>query len=80
MIFNKTRLLSTSDIRRINKKVRAEDDSSLWPINGRFSVADRAIRRIRWLRAQGLVIDDAYSYEAVLESEMSSIVNDSSNW
>lgn len=67
--------MTPKDIRRINKKLRAKDDSHLWPICSQFNATDRAIRRIRDQQRQGLVIDDAYSYEAVLEAEISRIVN-----
>lgn len=33
----------------INKLYRAQDDSHLYPINGRFSAADRAIKRVQKL-------------------------------
>jgi hypothetical protein len=61
------------NIRKINKEFRAKDDSHLWPINGEFNVTDRAIRRLaRQLKLHGIPFDD---YRAVLEQEISNIVN-----
>lgn len=73
-------MLTLKQVRAINKKFRAKDDSNLWPICGAFSVADRAIRRVARLQRQGLVIEDVYSYEAILEQEASAIVNNTANW
>lgn len=73
-------MLTLKQVRAINKAFREKDDSNLWPICGRFSVADRAIRRVARLQRQGLVVDDPSSYEAILEHEASEIVNDTNNW
>lgn len=67
--------LTPALVRTINRKMRARDDSHLWPIGGAFNATERAIRRLRDQQRQGLVIDDAYSYEACLEAEVSRIVN-----
>ena len=61
--------------RSINKKLRAKDDSHLWPINGAFNATDRAIARIARQEKQGMVIDDIESYKAAVEQEISNIVN-----
>ena len=73
-------MLEQSDIRRINKQLIAKDESHLWPIRNRFNVTERAIRRVRRLAAQGLVIDSPLEYETILEEEISSIVNNEANW
>lgn len=67
--------LSLSDIRKTNKEFRASDESYLWPIDGRFNATERAIRRIRHLQQQGLVIDDIASYRALLDDLISVVVN-----
>ena len=64
-------------VRAVNRMFRANDESHKWPINGRFNVTERAIRRLRRAQADGLVADD---YEAALEAEISAIVNDERNW
>jgi len=66
-----------SYVRRINREYRAKDESHLFPILGKFNVTERAISRLRDLRKNGLVIDD---YEAALDHEISTIVNDERNW
>ena len=65
-------------IRFINKFFRAQDDSSMWPINGRFSVTERAIRHARKFEREGGVMTP-YEYALFLEAEESRIVNDPSN-
>lgn len=66
---------TTADVRRINAAARKRDDSSLWPICGAFNATERAIRRLRdWQRAGGC-FDDAESYAAALDAEVSRIVN-----
>lgn len=69
-------MISLSETRKINKKMREKDDSHLWPICGRFNATEIAIRRLRRWQAQGGYFDCAYSYELSLEAEISKIVND----
>jgi len=61
--------------KQVNKLLRSKDDSHLWPIRGEYNATERAIRRVRRFERQGLVIDDVYSYMAIVESEISKIVN-----
>jgi len=64
-----------ANIRAINKRYRAQDDSSLWPILGRFNVTERAIRRVRRsVHYNDAILGLEYCY--ALEFEMSQIVND----
>lgn len=65
-------------IRQINAYFRKNDDSHLWPICGRFNATERAIRRLRRMRRQGLDINSGYEYYLSLESEIIRIVNDPS--
>ncbi len=73
-------MITLKEIRRVNREFREKDDSSLWPINGAFSVADRAIRKARELARQSGGFDSAYEYQAVLENIASEIVNNPKNW
>lgn len=57
------------NIKVINKFYREQDESHLWPINNRFNVANRAIRKVRGLGTCGI------EYCLALESEISRIVN-----
>lgn len=75
-----TSYISMSDKRRINNEFRKKDDSNLWPICGRFSVAERAIRRARKLAQANGEFSSAYEYQMVLENICSEIVNNSDNW
>lgn len=71
----KARTNSNLAIRRqINKMFRLQDDSSLWPINGRFNVTERAIRKARWFESQTDIMGPL-EYALFLEEEMSRIVN-----
>lgn len=72
-------MLTTKELRAINKNFRERDDSHLWPIRGRFNATERAIRRLRDWQRQGGYFDCAYSYEATLEREISQIVSDAQN-
>jgi hypothetical protein len=62
-------------IRQINAYFRKNDESHLWPICGRFNATERAIRRIRRLRQQGLCVYPGLEYYLTLEREISDIVN-----
>jgi len=66
--------------RAINKAFRAQDDSGLWPINGRCNVTERAIRKARWFEHETGVAMDGFEYALFLEDEMGRIVNDERNW
>jgi hypothetical protein len=60
--------------RAINKLYRAQDESHLWPILGRFNVTERAIQRVnKYERDAGAVNGLEYCY--MLESIVSEIVN-----
>ena len=63
-------------IRQINKYFRSIDDSRLWPVCGRFNATERAIRRIRRNRHDGMCVEAGYEYYLTLENEISEIVND----
>ena len=63
-----------ANIRAINKIYRSQDDSDLWPVNGKFNVTERAIRRVQvFTRASGAIHGLEYCY--ALENEISNIVN-----
>ena len=60
-----------ANIRAINTLYRQQDESRLYPVNGRFNVTERSIRRIR---RQGIALY-GLEYCYCLESEISQIVN-----
>lgn len=62
-------------VRQINAYFRKHDDSHLWPICGRFNATERAIRRIRRLRRDGMEVSSGLEYYMTLEREISEIVN-----
>lgn len=62
-------------VRQINAYLRKNDDSHLWPVCGRFNATERAIRRVRRLRKQGLDIYDGLEYYQTVEREICEIVN-----
>jgi hypothetical protein len=63
-------------IRIINRLFRRQDDSDKWPINGRFSVTERAICRARPCGP----FDSALAYALAIEQEEIAIVNNENNW
>lgn len=65
--------------RIINRLFRRQDDSNKWPINGKFDVTERAIRRAYKFERQSDVMSPL-EYAMFLESETSQIVNDENNW
>lgn len=73
-------MIKLKEKREINKEFREKDDSDLWPICGRFSVAERAIRKARdFVRLSGGDFESALEYRYFLEGQASAIVNEASN-
>ena len=62
-------------IRQINAWFRKHDESRLWPVCGRFNVTERAIRRLRRQRREGMCVYPGLEYYLSLEREISEIVN-----
>ena len=71
--------MSPAELKQINAEFRKSDDSSLWPIRGRFSVANRAIKQAYQFRADygPMSVEE---YKALLEQLASEIVNNPANW
>ena len=65
--------------RIINRLFRQQDDSSKWPINNKFDVTRRSIRRANKFERQSDVMSPL-EYAMFLEAETSQIVNDENNW
>lgn len=67
-------LVGIANRRAINKAFRAQDESNLFPIRGRFNATDRAIRKVNQLeRANGAI--GGYEYAMVLDHTIGLIVN-----
>jgi len=64
-----------ANIAAINRLFRRQDESHLWPINGRFDATERAIRRVRRLARDGACIEPGLEYALALDAELSAIVN-----
>lgn len=61
----------------IRKIYHAQDDSHLWPIQGKFNVTTRAAKLVSYYLIRGAGYDLAgLEYCLALENEMSNIVND----
>lgn len=73
-------IINEMSIREINRHFRNEDESHLFPICGKFNVTERAIRKLREYRRQGMVINEGLEYYLALEAEIGNIVNDERNW
>ena len=73
-------IINDMSIREINKYFRNEDESDKFPICGKFNVTERAIRRIRKQRREGMIINEGLEYYLALEAEISDIVNNEKNW
>jgi len=63
-----------ANIKAINKLYRKQDESHLWPINNRFNVTERAIRKARQFQKES---DYVYGLEYcyLLDNIISNIVN-----
>lgn len=63
-----------ANIRKINELYRAQDESHLWPVCGRFDATERAIRRAREYRRES---GPCYGleYALLVDSMLSEIVN-----
>ena len=73
-------IINEMSIREINRHFRNEDESDKWPICGKFNVTERAIRKLREYRRQGMVINEGLEYYVALEAEIGNIVNDERDW
>ena len=62
-------------IRQVNKLFRQNDESSLWPVNGRFNATERAIRRLRRNVLPHTGPTGGSEYAQMLDNEISEIVN-----
>ena len=64
----------------IRKLYHKQDESRLWPIRGKFNITTRAAKAIgRFMNETGYDLA-GLEYCLALESEMSRIVNDETNW
>lgn len=70
-----TNELNSRSLRIINKIFRKHDNSSLWPICGRFSATDCAIRWYSRIYHNANGYNTAYEYMLGLERKISDIVN-----
>ena len=73
-------IINEMSIREINRHFRNEDESDKFPICGKFNVTERAIRKLREQRRQGMEINGGLEYYLALEAEIGRIVNDERNW
>ena len=64
----------TANIAAINKLFRKQDESGLWPVKGRYNATERAIRRLRMLRAE-MDIAPGLEYALALDAEIGRVVN-----
>ncbi len=68
-------LIGLANIAAINRYFREQDESELYPILGRFNATERAIRRLRRLRRDGLCVSEGLEYAYALDEIISEIVN-----
>jgi hypothetical protein len=73
-------IINEMSIREINRYFRNEDESEKFPICGKFNVTERAIRKVREYRRQGMEINEGLEYYLALEDEIGRIVNNEKNW
>lgn len=67
--------VSDMSIRQINNLFRNHDESHLWPVENRFNVTERAIRRLRRNVLAHIGPVGGIEYAQMLDSEISRIVN-----
>ena len=73
-------IINEMSIQEINRHFRNEDESDKFTICGKFNVTERAIRKLREYRRQGMEINEGLEYYLALEAEIGNIVNDERNW
>jgi hypothetical protein len=67
-------------IRAVNRYYRDHDESHKWPIRSKFDATERAIRNARtWRRDSGVDVA-GLGYVELLETILTEIVNNESNW
>jgi len=64
-----------ANITAINRAFRAQDESHLYPIRGRFNATDRAIKRLQRYQRDGLCLNPGLEYALALDAEIGRIVN-----
>lgn len=67
--------INEMSIRQINDYFRSIDESDLWPVCGKFNATEKAIKRLRKRRREGMEINPGLEYYLALEGEISAIVN-----
>ena len=68
-------LTGRNNTRTINNLFRDQDESHLYPINGRFNATERAIKRVRRFNQLSGNINEGLEYALAIESVISNIVN-----
>lgn len=63
----------------MNRLLREQDESHLWPVRGRFNVTNRAIRKARQFISECGTLEPL-EYCLLVDSLVSEMVNDSRNW
>lgn len=64
-----------STLRKVNKLLRARDDSHLYPINGRYNATDRAIKYYSRVIVPGCGVVSVLEYALSIEGIISNYVN-----
>ena len=72
--------MTQAEVRAANRRMRAADESHLWPISGKFSATNRAIATVLKGMVEGLCIETVEEYESAVDAEIGRIVNDEDNW
>jgi len=68
-------LTGIANIRAINRAFREQDESHLWPVDGRFNATERAIRQAREFRRLSGASINGLEYCYLLDELLSNIVN-----
>ena len=61
-------------VAEVNRLFRQHDESSKWPIRGRFNITERAIRRVRHNILRHIGSTGGCEYAAILDAEIEHIV------
>lgn len=72
-------LTGKKQLMEINRLLREQDESHLWPIYGKFNCTNRAIRKAQELRSYHGDMGPL-EYCMLVDSIISAIVNNSCNW
>jgi len=70
--------IGTRNARAVNQHFRAQDESHLYPISGRFNATERAIRKVRREFAECGMRCEGFEYALAIDCALDRIISEES--